>query len=69
MKTLAGFCKELGIAKTSVFTWVWKFPEMQQFISVKRVGLRYRYLVKDEKGLKRFLKQKGYPIPEEAKHA
>jgi DNA-binding transcriptional regulator PaaX len=66
MKSLNKFCQELGISQTAVCNWVWRYPEVQKYVEVERRGLRYFYKVKDEKGLKAFLKKKGYPIPAEA---
>ena len=65
MKSLSRFCQELGISQTAVCNWVWRYPEIREFVEVEKKGLRHFYKVRDEKGLKAFLKEKGYPLPAE----
>jgi len=66
MKSLTRFCHELGISQTAVCNWVWRYPEIRKFVEVEKKGIRHYYRVKDEEGLKAFLREKGYPIPVEA---
>ena len=66
MKALSRFSKEVGISQTAMCNWVWRYPELRQFITIEKRGLRHYYKVVDEDGLKNFLKKRGYTLREQA---
>jgi len=64
MNSLTGLCRKWGVPPTTIVNSVWKFPELRQYLTIEKRGLRYFYRVKDEEGLKNFLKNLGYQIQE-----
>ena len=62
MKSLSRFSREVGVPQSTFSIWVWKYPELQKYIAIEKRGLRHRYTVKDEEGLKEFLKRQGYTL-------
>jgi len=64
--TLNKFCSTYGLPTGVIRTWFWAKPEMKQFVEAKKGQLRYSYTVKDEEGLKEFLKRQGYRLKEDS---
>ena len=64
--TLTTFCKTYGLPTSVIRRWFWEKPEMRQFVEAKKGQLRYSYTVKDEEGLKEFLRKQGYTLREPA---
>ncbi|GEM_PF-1881655 len=64
--TLTTFCKTYGLPTSVIRRWFWEKPEMRQFVEAKKGQLRYSYTVKDEEGLKEFLRRQGYQLKEDS---
>ena len=65
MERLTPLVKSWGLNTNTVVKHVLLDPEGSRYVKVKRVGMVHAYYVVDPKGLRDFLKRKGFPIKEE----
>jgi len=63
---LSTLAKRWGLNPSSVLRHVLLDEEGRRLVRVERLGKIHTYHVLDAKGLKQFLKRKGFPVKEES---